>query len=81
MKVTIYLLAVVLLAGFLALPASGADTNTTDTNTTTTTTTEASTSTSTTSTTAKTVNRKHFTIKDVHYKIVRKIHVNKKKSG
>ncbi|XP_039494153.1 uncharacterized protein LOC120453484 [Drosophila santomea] len=77
MKLTTYLLALVLFAGFFLLQPSSAQTNsTTSTNTTTT---EATTS--TTSTTAKTVNRKHFTMHNVKYKVVRRIRVNKKNSG
>ncbi|XP_043651446.1 uncharacterized protein LOC122618917 [Drosophila teissieri] len=77
MKLTTYLLALVLFAGFFLLQPSSAQTNsTTSTNTTTT---EATTS--TTSTTPKTVHRKHFTITNLKYRTVRKIRVNKKKSG
>ncbi|KAH8367044.1 uncharacterized protein LOC110176557 [Drosophila serrata] len=74
MKLATYLFAVVLFAGFFLLQPSSAQTNTT--------TTEASATTTTTTTTAtpSTVHRKHFTAHNIHYKIVRRIHVNKKKS-
>ncbi|KAH8293800.1 hypothetical protein KR054_004762 [Drosophila jambulina] len=71
MKLVTYLLAVVLFAGFFLLqPASGQTNDTT---------TEASTTTTTTTTAAtpRTVHRKHFTARNIHYKIVRRVHVNK----
>ncbi|KAH8363469.1 hypothetical protein KR084_010738 [Drosophila pseudotakahashii] len=78
MKLATYLLALVLFAGFFLLQPSSAQTNSTDTTNTTTTTTAATTTTTTTTAAPKTVHRKHFTIKNMKYKVVRKIH---KKSG
>ncbi|KAH8247013.1 hypothetical protein KR032_006822 [Drosophila birchii] len=71
MKLATYLLAVILYVGFFLLQPTSAQTNTT--------TTEASETTTTTTTASpSTVHRKHFTARNIHYKIVRKIHVNKK---
>lgn len=72
MKLATYLLAVVLFAGFFLLQLTSAQTNTT--------TTEAS-ATTTTTATPSTVHRKYVTVRNLHYKIVRRIHVNKNKSG
>ncbi|KAH8347202.1 hypothetical protein KR059_006574 [Drosophila kikkawai] len=71
MKLATYILAVVLFVGFFLLQPTSAQTNTT--------TTEASTTTTTTTATPSTVHRKHFTARNIHYKIVRRIRV--KKSG
>ncbi|XP_037720535.1 uncharacterized protein LOC119553920 [Drosophila subpulchrella] len=85
MKLATYLLALVLFAGFFLLQPSSAQTNsTTTTNTTSTTeasTTEASTTTTTATSAAKTANRKHFTITNMKYKVVRKIKTKKNVTG
>ncbi|EDV53544.1 uncharacterized protein LOC6554253 [Drosophila erecta] len=74
MKLTTCLLALVLFAGFFLLQPSSAQTNsTTSTNTTA----PGASPANTTSTTPNSVHRKHFTIRNVQYKIVRRIRVNK----
>ncbi|EDW45116.1 uncharacterized protein LOC6617050 [Drosophila sechellia] len=73
MKLTTYLLALVLFAGFCLLQPSSAQSNsTTSTNSTTTD------ATTTTTAAPTTVHRKYFTIRNLRYKTVRRIHVNKK---
>ncbi|XP_016943929.1 uncharacterized protein [Drosophila suzukii] len=76
MKLATYLLALVLFAGFFLLQPSSAQTNSTTNSTT-----EASTTTTTTTASPRTVNRKHVTITNMRYKVVRRIKVNRNRTG